>query len=191
MGAHHSQPLINCQIGVPAMSLPSQCMTSAGVSTPCTGPMSFGSDSTHPGGMMTLNGVTGSTCSSLGGMQVLMPFGPLGPNPPVGGDPCAPNSVATAGCATALGTALGKTTAPDDGLYVLYNTTKATKPQAWWPGMNMYREYTCAQGMCGTTMEATADATTQAPGCLANDKMPNKGPHLKQCLATTHLLPAK
>lgn len=130
--------------------------------------MSFGSDSTHPGGMMTLKGVTGPTCASLGGMPV-MTF-----------DPCTTSST---GCATALGNALtGKPGAAPDGLYVLYNTTKEVPPQGWWPPMNTYREYTCAQGQCSTTKQDTAGATTQAPNCPSNDSIPNKGHHLTPCL---------
>ena len=146
MGNHVAQP-IDCRIPVAALSLPTACL-SGGAIVSCTGPAAFAS--AGPPGAMTLR-VTGSTCSSLGGVPASL-------------DPCAVGGL-PAVCAAALGVDPADMTTRQ---YVVYNNTDSAPP-AWWPAKGYYREFTCTGASCATAANGPAVIGQPAePGCPAN-----------------------
>jgi hypothetical protein len=171
------------------MSLPyGQCTDRTGASTACPTAVSLGAAGGHAGAF-TLNGVTASTCASLGGMQQLTP---IPPTPPMRYDPCFAGGSAAV-CGSALSTAIGSNppAAGAQANYVIYNNDTmppATPRPGWWPSAGMYREFNCtgsASGAPSCALMATGKNTDTPPvGCPA-DAPDGKGAHLKACTSPT------
>jgi len=155
MGNHHSDPMMNCQVGMPSLQLPlGTCTDSQGVAIACTQPAA-----TYTGGTFQLNGIPQSLCNSMGGGPVTLP------------DPCGLSS--TKGCSDAIG--------QTDGRFVLYNNDNDPAPHGWWPKVGNYREYVCNAGECRVAMTGPAQQGVAAPYCPVNADARGKGPHLEMC----------